>query len=157
MPVEPYIPRRYNRDGTRNVYCKQCHRFVGTNTTSNQFGSVSSCAICLAAEEGVELPPDIIAGLHAVRLPGDGMVVPQFVMQEAERSEAAAKSDPLSKSAEDRLGMRHWLRARTIEKVKSVRERIAKTLGSQALARDKKRPRIFDRPIKDSIDNLEDE
>ena len=88
---EHFLPRRNNRDGTRNIYCRQCHRVVGTSNGTMGFGSVSSCAICLAAEEGVVLPPEVLESLDQVRLPGDGLFVSQFVMQEAKRAEEAQK------------------------------------------------------------------
>jgi hypothetical protein len=156
--TEPYfggaLPRRYNRDGSRNIFCRRCHRLVGTNISQTYFGSVSACAICLAAEEGTELSDEALQAMHSVRIAGDGMLVPSFVLQEDKRSEEAAKTDPLSNNPEDRLSMRHWFRAATIGGLaKTVKELITKSSGAQQLAKDKKLKRVFSRSIEESIED----
>lgn len=147
------VPRRVNRDGSRNIYCRRCGRLVGTNTANINFGSVTACAVCDAADNDIELSNDVLESLQSCRLPGDGLIVPQFVLQEERRNEAAIKEDPMSTNPEDRLGSRFWMRAATITAVKTVRDKIATALGSQKLARDKKRKRIFDRSIADELED----
>lgn len=146
------VPRRYNRDGSRNIYCRRCKRFCGTNLSNTYFGSVSACAVCDAAEKGIEIPPEMLEQLDAIRLPGDGLVVPSFVLSQDRKAEEAAKADPLSKNAEDRLSLRHWLRASTLKVVKTVAEKVRTVSGAQQLAREKKLKRVFERGLDELIE-----
>ena len=151
------VPRRVNRDGTRNVFCRRCHRFVGVSNPSMSFGSVSSCAICDAADNNIEIPPDILETLNAASLPVDGIIAPALVLQEAKRAEEAAKTDPMGNDPEAALTLRYWLKAATVAVVKTVREKLKTTSGAQALAAQKKRKRIFDRGIEELLEDPSDE
>ncbi len=152
--------RRMNRDGSCNIYCKRCHRLVGTNNGSSGivFGSVTACAICVAADEDIVLPDDVIEGLNSVRLP-NGYLVPEFVVvSAARRDEEAQKTDPMGHDPENNLNQRYWFRAATLGVIKSIKERLTKSESkAQQLARDKKRKRIFERSIEDALRDSVDE
>lgn len=144
--------RRFNRDGSRLIYCKKCRDPIGLNSALMNFGSVSSCVLCDAAERGEVLPDNVIEAVKASRLalvsntPGI-----QFVIGEAQRTEEARKTDPLAHNTEDFLSSRFQFRAAGLRVIQAFKDIVKKTPGSQKLAREKKRQRIFDRPIEEVI------
>jgi hypothetical protein len=92
----------------------------------------------------------VLEELQSTRLT-DGTLVPQFVLQPDAKESQAKREDPMHSEVEDQLSARHWLKAATIDKALSVRDKLASALGSQVLAREKKRKRIFDRSIEDTL------
>src|SRR6266705_354448 len=80
-----FYPRHYNIDGSRNIYCKQCMRLVGS-TASGQAGFGSCiCAICDSANNGVDLSPEIQDALtNNVRMQSGFMVPRSAILPTAE-------------------------------------------------------------------------
>jgi hypothetical protein len=147
--------RRFNRDGNRIIYCRKCHEPIGLNSALMNFGSISSCVLCDAAERGEVLPDNIISEIKSSRLalvsnvPGI-----QFLTADAERAQEAIALDPLRKEKEDNISStRSRFRAAGIKIIETFKEKITKTSGAQKLAREKRRKRIFDRPIEDILED----
>ena len=146
-------PRLYNRDGTRNIYCPQCHNLVGTTSLQSgiNFGT-AVCAICYAVNNGETLSAETIEQLRTQRT-ADGMLLPQFLQKESRYEEEARAADPMGYNPEDIVaGGKSWFKSFGIQVKQTLKDIITKTPGSQKLANQKKRKRVFDRPISDMLD-----
>ena len=73
-----YVPRLFNRDGSRNIYCKRnCGRLISTLPGHQaNFGS-AICAICYAAETGEPLSEEIQDDLRNNVKLESGLMVPR--------------------------------------------------------------------------------
>lgn len=145
--------KRFNRDGSRIIYCRQCREPVGLNSILMNFGSVI-CVLCNAANNNEVLPDNVVEEIKASRLalvsntPGI-----QFIVQQAKVEEEARKTDPMSAGNEDRISMRYWFKAAGIKVVETFKDVVSRKSGAQALAREKKRKRIFDRPVEETLED----
>lgn len=149
----PGLPlRRFTREGSRIIYCKVCREPIALNSQLMNFGS-ATCEICYSAQQGIVLPTNVIQEIKDSRLalvsntPGI-----QFIVGAAKQEEEARKQDPMSTGNEDRISPRYWFRAAGIKVIKTFKDIVTKGSGAQALAREKKRQRIFDRPIEDTLE-----
>lgn len=148
----PFIPKRYNADGSRNVYCRRCGRIVGVNSTSMNFGSVTSCVVCDAADRGEELSPEVLASLNSVRMPGIGLV-PETVFFNPQFAIEQQKTDPITQGEPElKMGALYYLKAFGLKVKQTVRDVVIKSeLPSQKLAKEKRRKPIFTRSLEDEL------
>lgn len=69
---------RVNQDGTVNVYCKVCKRFIASVSENNRFYS-AVCVFCEAAERGETISAENAELIQLTRLP-DGRQLPVAVV-----------------------------------------------------------------------------
>jgi hypothetical protein len=119
---------------------------------SINFGSVSDCAVCVAADNGEELPPEVLASLNSVRMPGVGLV-PEYVFHNPEFHIQAQQQDPMTHGEPElRMGPLYYLRAAGLKVKQTVHDLVLKSeLPSQKLAKAKRRKPIFSRSLEDEL------
>lgn len=137
-----FSPRRrlVNADGTRNVFCIQCKADLGT-VSADVMINTALCVICQAENRGEVLPAHVKLQLRtktlAVTYSGTDYdpIRDQQAADEADASGAVRKEE--------------FYFFKVVTAIKEAVKKLTKpkVLPSKQLARDKRRPRVFDQDI----------
>lgn len=138
--LESFGARRINLDGSRNIFCNRCHEFICTLSTMENFNS-ALCVICQAADRDEVLPPDVIKQLRSRKI-GDTYIPLIFV-------EGDKHQDPMVGEQALSGRVEFYIRVISRKAKEAIQEIRTKSKVSVALAKEKRKPRIFDRPIDD--------
>jgi hypothetical protein len=129
--------RRVNADGTYNVYCFSCGEFVSTSVI--QLGKVL-CVICQAAEEGRELPEQLVR---------------EYMLSKGTRADV---SGILLRETQDDPSLRPFtfrgMASDIARAVGKIVQQVKEIPKSATIARGKRRPRLFDNV---QIGNIDEE
>lgn len=138
MP-EPYSVRKVNIDGSRNIFCPRCREFICAISSMEAFNS-ALCVICQAADRGEIFPEETIRMLRSRKI-GENYI-PMFI------ADPPPVVDPMGDDLTIKTGRIDYYVKVISRKVKAaviaVQER---TKESRAIAKEKRKPRIFDQPI----------
>ncbi|MDE2099983.1 MAG: hypothetical protein KGL39_22205 [Patescibacteria group bacterium] len=147
-------PRKQNQDGTWNVFCYQCGRFISASVIRIHR---ALCAICDAAERGVPLPVEFLREYEASKL---------------SKADVGSLNLPAEPSLEGVGFTKRKMRFATVAG-ELIRAAGRFALGQQTteekraqqpsakLAKEKRRPRLFSKPLseleqKSSLGTMQD-
>lgn len=138
MP-EPFSARKVNLDGSRNIFCNRCHEFICAMSSMEAFNS-ALCVVCQAADRGEIFPEEVLRQLRSRKI-GDNYI-PLYI------AEPEIPPDPMGDDLSIKSGRLEYYVQVVSRKVKEAVQKIkAKSKESRAIAKEKRKPRVFDREI----------
>lgn len=129
--------KRHNNDGTWNIYCYSCGRFIAITTI--QIGK-TQCELCRREEAGEEMTEEMVRAYNAGKL---------------DRSEISYLDIPLEPEPIKALGSKmRTMGAGIIQAVGLAKKPAVSGEKSKAVAQERQRGRVFDNP--DALGSLEE-
>lgn len=143
MPPTGY--RKVNLDGSRNVHCSRCFQFICTASAMSGINT-ALCIVCQSDDEGVDLTQEQVNELRTVMIGG------QVVSHTAAYPQQIP--DPMTQVALDevdsQVGRLGYFVKALVKNMRAAVGALIETIPeSKKVAKEKRRPRVFNLPLDD--------
>jgi hypothetical protein len=147
--MPPFGYKRVNMDGSRNIWCSDCRRYIGTASAMTAINT-ATCALCQAEKEGIELTEEQARELRNVRI-GEYTVAEIIAFPPPVVDPMQAESPDSIDLGVGRVGYYVKALVRNIRAgVEVVKEAVSTPVyDSKKVAKANKRTRLFELPIDD--------
>jgi len=143
--MPPYGYKRINSDGSRNVWCPQCRKYIATVNAMSTINT-AICVICQLENDGVELTPEQTAELRGVRV-GEYTLSQAAATPPVTVNPMAALYPPEEHTEVQTGRVGYFVKALVNVVLRRTAVKKNEATASKQIAKEKKRSRIFDLPI----------